>query len=87
MTRALRASKIRLMGGGILVLAGLIVGLFLLPDASQQQLQKEKALAQAARASQSQMQDLQRAQAVPGGVSPVGGVNPPPATLVFTAPM
>ena len=63
MTGSLRASKLRLMGAASLALIGLVVTLFVLPDASQQQRQKEKALTLAARSNQSQMEDLKRAQA------------------------
>lgn len=63
MTTTLRASKFRLIGGAILALAGLVIATFLLPDASQQQLQKERALTDAAVANRAQQDDLARAQA------------------------
>lgn len=63
MTTTLRASKFRLMGGAALALAGLLVAIFLLPDASQQQAQKERAVAEAEARFQSQQQDLKRVQA------------------------
>lgn len=63
MSTSLRASKFRLIGGAILALAALVIALFLLPDASQKQLQTEKALKQAATVYDRQVKDLQSAQA------------------------
>jgi hypothetical protein len=63
MTTTLRASKIRLIIGATLALAGLVIAVFVLPDASQKQLQTKKALAEADTVSQRQKQDLKQAQA------------------------
>ena len=63
MSTTLRASKFRLIGGGVLALAGLITAVFLLPDASQKRLQTEKALKDAASSYDRQLRGLQGAQA------------------------
>jgi hypothetical protein len=59
----LRASKFRLIGGGILALAGLLIAAFLLPDASQKQLQTTKALKDASSTFARQVNDLKATQA------------------------
>jgi hypothetical protein len=59
----LRASKFRLIGGGVLAVAGLIIATLLLPDASQKQLQTEKALKDASGTYDRQVKELKAAQA------------------------
>ena len=63
MSTSLRASKFRLIGGAVLALAGLAVALFLLPDASQKQVQTEKALKDASSSYDRQVKELKSAQA------------------------
>ena len=63
MSTSLRASKVRLIGGAILALAGLAIAIFLLPDASQKRLQTEKSLKEASTSYDRQIKDLQAAQA------------------------
>ena len=63
MSTSLRASKFRLIGGGVLALVGLVVTLFMLPDASQKRVQTEKALKEASTSFDRQVKDLQAAQA------------------------
>ena len=63
MSTTLRASKFRLIGGAILAVAGLAIATFLLPDASQKQLQTEKALKDASSVYDRQVKDLKNAQA------------------------
>jgi hypothetical protein len=68
MTATLRASKFRLIGGAALALAGLLIAVFLLPDASQQQTQKRKAAADAQAALTVQQTSLDQARAEAGRV-------------------
>jgi putative lipoic acid-binding regulatory protein len=63
MTTTLRASKFRLIGGGALALIGLVIAAFLLPDASQKQVQTEKALKDASTTYARQVKDLDSARA------------------------
>ena len=63
MSTTLRASKLRLMGGAALALAGLFIGLFLLPDASDKRQRTEKALKEASATYDRQIKDLASAQA------------------------
>ncbi len=63
MSTTLRASKFRLIGGGVLALAGLAIAVFLLPDASQRKVRTEQALKDASKSYDRQVQDLQAAQA------------------------
>ena len=63
MTASLRASAFRLTGGAVLALAGLVTAIFLLPDASQKRAQTERALKEAAKTYDRQVQDLKSAQA------------------------
>jgi hypothetical protein len=63
MTAVLRASAFRLGGGAFLALAGLVTTVFVLPDASQKRQQTEKALQDASRNFDRQVQDLKSAQA------------------------
>ncbi|MDR3671969.1 MAG: hypothetical protein P4L36_14060 [Holophaga sp.] len=63
MSTTLRASKFRLIGGGILAAVGLIIAVFLLPDASQKQLQTQRALKDASSSFDRQNRELQAAQA------------------------
>ena len=63
MSTSLRASRFRLIGGAILAVAGLAIATFLLPDASQKQLQTEKALKDASSVYDRQVKDLKNAQA------------------------
>jgi hypothetical protein len=63
MTTGLRASKFRLIGGSILALAGLLIALFLLPDAGQKRQQKDQALADARTSQQRQDAALKSVQA------------------------
>ncbi len=59
----LRASAFRLGGGAFLALAGLVTAVFVLPDASQKRQQTEKALKDASRNFDRQVQDLKSTQA------------------------
>jgi len=63
MTATLRASKFRLIGGAILALAGVLTAIFLLPDASQQRIRQQRAVADAKAAAESQEAALAAARA------------------------
>jgi len=63
MSPTLRASNLRLIGGGVLALAGIAIAIFLLPDASKKQLQTEKALKDASSSFDRQVKELRTVQA------------------------
>jgi len=63
MSPTLRASKFRLAGGAVLAVAGIAIAVFLLPDASQKQLQTEKALKDASASFDRQVKELRAIQA------------------------
>ncbi len=63
MTATLRASGFRIAGGGAMALAGLVIALFLLPDAAQKRLRTEQALKETANAYERQIKVLQDARA------------------------
>ena len=63
MSATLRASRFRLIAGGILALAGLITATFMLPDASEKRQRTEKALKEAATVYDRQVTELKAAQA------------------------
>jgi hypothetical protein len=58
MTSAFHGSRFRLLAGGILLAVAAVIALFVLPDASQQRLQKAKASEDAKRALTGQREKL-----------------------------
>lgn len=63
MSSTLRASMWRLGGGAVLAAAGLLVAIFLLPDASQKRAQTERAVVEAKAAADRQKGALEAARA------------------------
>ena len=63
MSTSLRASKFRLIGGAVLALAGLLIGIFLLPDASDKRQRTERSLKDASTTYDRQIKELRAAQA------------------------
>jgi hypothetical protein len=62
-TATLRASKFRLAGGAVLAAAGLVIAVFVLPDASQKKVRTEQVLQDASRTFVRQVEELKAAQA------------------------
>lgn len=62
MSSSLRASMWRLGGGAVLMAAGLLVALFLLPDASDKRAQTERAVVEAKAAADRQKSSLEAAR-------------------------
>jgi Tfp pilus assembly protein PilO len=63
MTATLRASKFRLVAGAVLAAAGLLIAVFLLPDASQKRHKTEQALKDAVSAYARQIGEFQAIKA------------------------
>jgi hypothetical protein len=63
MSPTLRASKFRLIGGAVLALTGIVIAMFLLPDASQKKVQTERALKDASTSFDRRVRELDAIQA------------------------